>query len=94
MKELYSKDLASYTDPESCTLALTGEREALPGASAGGLLSHDILRNRGAEVVPESGRLHLISCYGKRYGDLVWSKNPSMHRTTSRENWEIGPDSG
>jgi len=29
MKEPYGEDLASHTDPESCTVARKGDREAL-----------------------------------------------------------------
>ena len=89
MKESHGEDLASHTDPESCTVVREGGCEALTGACTGGLLSREILRNRGADVVPVSGRLHPISRYGKRYGDLARSENPSMYRNTSRENREI-----
>jgi hypothetical protein len=89
MKESYGEDLASHTDPESCAVARKGGREALTGACAGELLSREILRNRGADAVPVSGRLHPISRHGKRYGDLARSKNLSMYRNTSRENREI-----
>ena len=58
-------------------------------ACAGELLSREILRNRGADAVPVSGRLHPISRQGKRYGDLARSKNLSMYRNTSRENREL-----
>ena len=89
MKESYGEDLASHTDPESCTVARKGGREALTGACAGELLSREILRNRGADAVPVSGRLYPIFRHGKRYGDLARSKNLSMYRNTSRENREI-----
>jgi hypothetical protein len=89
MQESYGEDLASYTDPESCTVACKDGREALTGACAGGLLSREILRVRGADAVSISGRPHLISRHGKRYGDLARSKNLSMHRSTSRENREV-----
>ena len=39
MQESYGEDLASHTDPESCTIVRKGGREALTGACAGGLLS-------------------------------------------------------
>ena len=89
MKKSYGEDLASYTDPESCTVARKGGREALTGVCAGGLLSREILLVRGADVVSVGGRLHPIHRYGKRCGDLARSKNLSMHRNTSRENREI-----
>ena len=42
MKESYGEDLASHTDPESCTVAREGGREALTGVCAGELLSREI----------------------------------------------------
>ncbi len=97
MKESYGEDLASHIDPESCAVARKGGCEALTGACTGGLLSREILHNRGADAVPVSGRPHPISRSGKRYGDLARSMNPSMYRNkvssppsiTSRENREI-----
>jgi len=89
MQESYGEDLASHTDPESCTIVRKGGREALTGACAGGLLSREIIRVRGADVVSVSGRLHSMARYGERHGDLARSKNLCMHRTTSRENREL-----
>jgi hypothetical protein len=89
MKESYGEDLASYTDPESCAAARKDGREALTGAWAGGLLSREILIVRGADAVSASGRPYLRPRHGKRSGDLARSKNPSMHRHTSRENREV-----
>jgi RNA-directed DNA polymerase len=89
MKESYGEDLASHTDPQSCTVACKDGRKALTGACAGGLWSREILIVRGADAVPVSGRQHLRPCHGKRFGDLARSKNPGMHRNTSRENREI-----
>ena len=89
MKESYGEDLASHTDPESCTVARKGGREALTGACAGELLSREIIRVRGADAVSVSGRPHPIPRHGKRYGDLARSENLRMHRNTSRENREI-----
>jgi RNA-directed DNA polymerase len=89
MKESYGEDLASHTDPESCTVVRKDGCEALTGACAGGLLSREIIRVRGANAVSISGRPHRIRRQGKTYGDLARSENPSMHRNTSRENREI-----
>ena len=89
MKESYGEDLASHTDPESCTVARKGGCEALTGACAGGLLSREIIRVRGADVVSVGGRQHPMHRYGKRYGDPARSENLGMHRNTSRENREI-----
>jgi hypothetical protein len=88
MKEAYGEDLASHTDPESCTVAHEGGCEALTGACAGELLSREIIRVRGADVVSVSGRPHPMSRYGERHGDLARSKNLCMYRNTARENRE------
>jgi hypothetical protein len=89
MQESYGEDLASHTAPESCTIIRKGDREALTGVCAGGLLSREILIIRGADAVPASGRQHCRPRHGKRVGDLARSKTPGMHRNTSRENREI-----
>jgi len=89
MKESYGEDLASHTDPEPYAVTGKGGREVLTGAYTGGPLSREILRHRGADAIPVSGRLHPISRHGKRYGDLARSKILSMYRNTSRENREI-----
>ena len=67
MKESYGEDLASHTDPESCTVAREGGREALTGACAGELLSREIINVRGADAVAASGRPHPMPRSGKRY---------------------------
>ena len=89
MQESYGEDLASHTDPESCTIVRKGGREALTGARAGGLLSREIILVRGADAVSVSGRLHPMPRYGERYGDLARSENLSMHGNISRENREV-----
>ena len=49
MKESYGEDLASHTDPESCTVVRKGGGEALTGPCTGGLLSREIILVRGAD---------------------------------------------
>jgi hypothetical protein len=66
MKESHGEDLASHTDPESCTVAREGGRAALTGVCAGGLWSREIIRVQGADVVSVSGRPHPVPRYGKR----------------------------
>ncbi len=89
MKESYGEDLASHTDPESCTVARKGGCEALTGACTGKLLSREIMNVRGADAVAASGRPHPMPRFGKRSGDPARSENLRMYRTTSRENREI-----
>src|SRR5262249_59605710 len=89
MQESYGEDLASHTDPESCTIVRKGGREALTGACAGGLLSREIILVRGADVVSLSGRLHSLARYGDRLEDLAPPKNLCMPRTTTRQNRQL-----
>ena len=101
MKESYGEDLASHTDPESCTVAREGGREALTGACAGELLSREIIRVRGADAVPVSGRPHPIP----RSWQEVWGpravedpQHAQKHLTRepgdpvfARQRWRDGP---
>jgi hypothetical protein len=89
MEKSYGEDLASHTDPESCTVAREGGCEALTGACAGEPLSREIIRIRSADAVSVSGRQYSMPRSGKRYGNPARSKNLSMYRNTSRENREI-----
>ena len=89
MKESYGEDLASHTDPESCTVAREGGREALTGVCAGELLSREIRRVRGADAVSKSGRQHSLPRHGERQSSHARSQTLSMHGHTSRENREI-----
>ncbi len=89
MKESYGEDLASHTDPESCTVVRKGGCEALTGVCAGGLLSREIILVRGADAVSVSGRPHPQFRQGERLWDPARSKNLSMHRNTSCENREV-----
>ncbi len=73
MKESYGEDLASHPDPESCTVARKGGREALTGACAGELWSREIILVRGADAVSVSGRPHSWFRPGERLGDLARS---------------------
>ena len=77
MQEAHGEDRASHTDPESCTVVRKGGCEALTGACAGGLWSHEIIRIQGADVVSVGGRQHPMHRYGKRYGDPARSENLS-----------------
>jgi hypothetical protein len=85
----HGEDLASHTDPESCTVVRKGGCEALTGACAGKLLSREIINVQGADAVAASGRPPPMPRSGKRSGDPARSENLRMHRTTSRENREI-----
>jgi hypothetical protein len=89
MKEPYSEGPASHADPESCTFAREGAREALTGACADRVLSLEKLLDWGADAVSTCGRQHQIRRHGKADQDPTWSETSDMHRNTSRENREI-----
>ena len=78
MKEAHGEDRVSHTDPESCTVVRKGGCEALTGACAGGLWSHEIIRIQGADVVSVGGRQYPTHRYGKRCGDPARLENLSM----------------
>ena len=83
MKESHGEDLASQHRPRVMYGPREGGCEALTGVCAGGLLSCEIIRIRGADVVSVSGRQHPMHRYGKRYGKPARSENLSMHRNIS-----------
>lgn len=89
MKESNIEDLASHDGPESCASPRKGSDEALTGESAGRVLSREMHWVRGADAVFAVGRQHDQWRYRKSLGDLAWSKTPSMHGHSMRENREI-----
>src|SRR5712692_2013212 len=89
MEESYGEGPATHTGPESCAVDREVGGEALTGVRAGWAIE---LRKRcvwGADALDAGGRQHL----GRRSRLTVWdpaeSKTPSMHGSTSRENWEV-----
>ena len=54
MKESYSKDPASHTDPESCGTVREGRFEALTGETTGEVLSHEIHKTRLPTLLSEA----------------------------------------
>lgn len=52
MKEPYSEGLASHTDPESWVCISNGVLQALTGARAGRVLSHEIISSRVPTASP------------------------------------------
>jgi RNA-directed DNA polymerase len=89
MKESYGEDLASHTDPESCTVTREGGREALTGVCAGEPLSREITRSGCRRCSNKRKATPHASISGKRYRDPARSKTLCMHRNSSRENREI-----
>lgn len=94
MKEPYGEGVASHTGPESCAVVREGGGEALTGARAGRVLSHEIyapLRRdfRGADAVSKCGRPHRGHRYREVSSAPAWSETPGMHGNTSRGSREI-----
>ena len=89
MKESGIEGLASHDGPESCTSPRKRTGEALTGESAGRVLSREIHWVWGADAVCAVGRQHEQWRYRKSLVDLAWSKTPSMHGHSMRENREI-----
>ena len=99
MKVSYVEGLATHSDPESCVSPAGNRgREALTGGRAGWVLSREIhaLRKqvlRGADVLEEDGRPHLLRRYGKVQRDPARSETPRMYGCTLCGNREILPPS-
>ena len=89
MKESHRKGLAIHPDPESCDVRRKADVEALTGAYAGWVLSSEIRLVRGADVVILSGRPYRGVRHGKCPPGPAGSETPSMHGSTTRENWEL-----
>jgi len=82
--ESYSEGLAAHTGAESCAAV----RDALTGVRAGRVLSRENIVP-GADAVVSSRRQDQPSRNGEGWKDPAWSKTPSMHGSTLRENREI-----
>ncbi len=65
-----------------------GNGEALTGARAGQVLSHEILQSRGADGVNKHGKQHLVVRYCKSDRDPAGSETLCMLGNTLRENRE------
>ena len=89
MKEPYGEGRASHTGPESCAGPREGAGEALTGARAGWVLSHEIPGIlRGADAVHGSGRQHRQYRQRQRLTDPARSKTPCTLGSSTRRNWE------
>ena len=90
MKEPYEKGVANHFDPESCVVAREGCGEALAGARAGWVLSHEITEIvQGADAVLGSGRPHRWGRFRKTRTDPAWSETPCMYGNSLRGSREI-----
>ena len=92
MKEPYGEGLASHTGPESCAGVREGAGEALTGAPAGRVLSHEIPQHPGADAVHAVRKATpVVSNLSQRRQDPARSKTPCMLGNSWRRNWEIPP---
>ena len=90
MKEPYGEGVAIHSGPESCVVVRKGHCEALTGVRLGWVLSREIARkDRGADAVVGSGRLHPARRYRERRGSFARSETPSMDGNTLHGNREI-----
>jgi len=89
MKESYSEGMVSHAGLRS----YAGIRESAGGTlievRAGRVMSREIAKNRGADVVAESGRQHRLQRTPKLQENPARSKTPSMHGNIRIGNWEI-----
>lgn len=87
MEESHVEGLAIHNDPESCTDGREAVGEALTGARAGWVLSHEISRAR--EPMPFSGQQATCSRQHARRGIPAGSETPRKRGTFLCENREI-----
>ncbi len=88
MKEPDTEGPATHGGRESCGHARKVVLEALTGVRAGRVLSRENIVP-GADAVVSSRRQDQPSRNGEGWKDPAWSKTPSMHGSTLRENREI-----
>lgn len=90
MEESYREEVANRPDPESCVLVREGKCEALAGARAGWVLSHEITEFiQGADVVLGYGRQHRGSRNRETVSNPAWSETPCMYGNSSHGSREI-----
>ena len=79
-----SEGRANHTGPESCAGTGNGVGEALTGEGAGRVLSLEIGRLLGADVVRTHGRPYGVARKGEGYTDQAGSETSGMHGNTLR----------
>ena len=96
MKESYGEGVATHTGPESCVGIRKGVGEALTGGRAGWVLSREIddprgnpWGLRGADVLEDDGRPHLVHRQREVHEDPARSETPCMLGHTAHGNREI-----
>ena len=62
MEVSYGEGLATHTGPESCAVDREVGGEALTGVRAGRVLSREMCKIRGADIVKRGGRQYWTYC--------------------------------
>jgi len=89
MKESYSEDIASHTDPELYAGGGNIAGVATTGAQAGQVLSSEMRYHSCADTLRIAGRQHRSSRYGERRANTAESQTLCMSGTFIRENREV-----
>lgn len=89
MKESYSEGMASHTGLGSYAGIRKSAGGTLIEVRAGRVLSREIAKNRGADVVATSGRQNRLQRKPMVQKNPARSKTPSMHGNSLNGNWEI-----
>ena len=89
MKESYSEGMASHAGLGSYAGIRKSAGGTLIEVRAGLVLSREIAKNRGADVVATSGRQNRVQRKPMLQENPARSKTPSMHGNTLGRNWEI-----
>ena len=89
MKVLYREDLATHSDPESCTGIRKDAREALTGASVGRVMSSETKCIRDADALQVVGRQYRARRYSQGAPGPAESMTPSTRRSLVHGSREI-----
>jgi hypothetical protein len=89
MKESYSEGMANHAGLRSYAGIRKDAGGTLIEVRAGRVLSREIARNRGADVVSKSGRQNRLQRMPMLQKNPARSKTPSTHGNIRDGNWEI-----
>jgi len=89
MKKFYNVGIANQVGPESCACIGNGRGEALTGGCAGWVLSFEMLRKSGVDLLAPWGRQYGPDRIRKGRKDLTESETLRMYWNLTRGNREI-----
>ena len=89
MKESYSEGMANHAGLRSYAGIRKDAGGTLIEVRAGRVLSREIAKNRGADVVSKSGRQNRLQRMPMLQKNPARSETPSMHGNIRYGNWEI-----